>query len=202
MGRPMRPGRHAAPDRSFSRSTSSALFRGLALLAAIVVLGIVLLNSSDDGALPVTTPGASLPQTAPAVVDTTLGIQPTVNVEPGDDVTSTTFGGGVSPGGVLRAPAEVKVIVANGTRVQGLAGKVSDKLGAVGFIMAVPTDVTAKPKPTQVVYVVGYENEARDIANRLNIDPSKVTQLGTASPVADAAGAQVIVVVGAELATV
>ena len=45
----MSPGRHAADDGSFGRSAGGAMLRGALLLAIAVILGVVLLNTFDDG---------------------------------------------------------------------------------------------------------------------------------------------------------
>ena len=41
--------RHAADDGSFGRSAGGAMLRGALLLAIAVILGVVLLNTFDDG---------------------------------------------------------------------------------------------------------------------------------------------------------
>lgn len=176
-----RSGRHAANDGSFGRSAGNAALRGGALLAIAAILGIVLLNAADDNDAfsPVTAGGdsgnggASVTTAAPAGTTTSSSTVP------------------------LRPAAEVKVLAANGTAVRGLAGQVKDRLRAFGYNALAPTDVTKKPVAKSVVYfATGYEGEARQIAEQLEI--ASVAPMPQPVPVVNLQSANVLVVVGTD----
>jgi hypothetical protein len=153
--------------------------RGALLLAVAVFLGVVLLNAAEDG---------------PAQRVTT-GEEPSAQ-EPGPgteapDTTSTT-----AP---IRAPKDVKVLSANGTPVQGAAGRVRDALRAQGYNVLAPLD--ARPAQTSAVYYTPtFEREAEAIAQALALPSSAVQPVPNPPPVPQLREANVVVVVGPELA--
>lgn len=173
-------GRHAADDGSFGRSAGMAAGRGAALLAVAVVLGIVLLNATDDGGGQVTA--------GPSVTADTKGRGTTSTVP-----TSTTT---TLP---ARPPAEVKVLTVNGTDVKGAAGKARDILRTGGYNVLAP--VTGTPGPaTTVYYAPTFDREAGAVAQALALPPGGVQPLPTPPPIADVRGTDVLVVVGPDLA--
>ena len=186
----MKPGRHAAADGSFGRSAGAAGGRGFALIAVALLLGTLVLNATDDEP-----PGARL----------TTGSSPTVDDgDDGDDgadttttlptITSTTL----PP---LRPPAEVKVLVVNGTRTKGAAKKVTDVLAPAGYNTLAPTDAPATDA-SKVYFEVGYEKEAAAVASLLQLPASAVVPIPVPVPVSggNLRGANVLVQVGPELA--
>lgn len=175
----MRRSRSAAHDASFGRSSGIQAGRGAALLAVAVLLGVVLLNAADDPPPERVAAGSS--GTTPSKVTTTTAVTTTVVTLP------------------PRAPADVKVITANGTDVKGVAGKARDQLKAAGYNVLAPTDAT-KATANAVYYVGDFQREAEAVATTLGLPPESVAVLPTPPPLADARGASVIVVVGPELA--
>jgi hypothetical protein len=162
---------------------SSAGARGAVLLAVAVVLGIVLLQAFDTGD-PVgqaVTSGDSN-DTVPTTIGANSG-----TVAP---ATTTTL--------VTRPPAEVKVLVANGTAIRGLGGKTSDALKALTYNVLSPTDTTKALETSSIQYDTGFETEARAIATTLGLPVSAVVPLNS-PPVDDARGASVIVLLGADV---
>ena len=174
----MRRPRSAADDSSFGRSGIQA-GRGAALLAVALLLGVVLLNAADDPPPDRVSAGSS--DTTPSEVTTSTGVTTTVVTLP------------------PRAPADVKVISANGTDVKGVARKATDQLKAAGYNVLAPTD-GQKVTASAVYYVGDFQREAEAIAANLALPPESVAVLPTPPPLADARGASVIVVVGPELA--
>lgn len=153
--------------------------RGAALLVVAVLLGIVLLNAADDA--------------PPARVSTSAGDDSPAEVTTSTMVTTTVVT--LPP----RAPADVKVLTANGTDVRGVAGKAKDQLQAGGYNVLAPTDATKAA--TSAVYFVGdFLREAAVVAATLGLPPESVQPYPTPPPVPDARGASVVVVVGPELA--
>lgn len=174
-----RPG-HAAEDGSFGKSAGMAAGRGAVLLTVAVVLGIVLLNAADDPRPDRVT--AAGPDDDTSDTTTTL-VAPTTTV-----VTVP-----------LRPPPEVKVLAANATSVKGVARKVTDQLKAGGYNVLSPTD--AKPAAASAVYFTGdYQREAETLAAALGLPTTVVAALPVPPPLTDARGANVVVLVGPELA--
>ncbi|MDP8992669.1 MAG: LytR C-terminal domain-containing protein [Actinomycetota bacterium] len=177
----MRPGRHAAEDGSFGRSAGIAAGRGALLLAVAVVLGVVLLNAADD------TPGRVSAGHREERTDTAEEAPPPTTAEPPPTTAAP------------RPPREVKVLSANGTKVNGAAGRVRDTLRARGYNVLAP--VEAKPANASAVHFTpGYERDAQAVAEVLKLAPTAVQPLPDPPPLADVRGANVVVVVGPDLA--
>jgi len=180
----MRRGQHAADDGSFGRSAGGAMARGVALIVVAVLLGVILLRATDDAEpfRAVDTNGST------ATTDTTV---------PGDDPvtdpTDTTLP-------EARNPAEVTVLVANGARINGLAGRVSDQLKAANYVVAEPDNTKAPADASMVFYAAGYEADAAAVAALLSPAPA-TAPLPEPPPVDDMKGAQILVVAAADLAT-
>ena len=165
------------------RRTSPA--RGIALIATAVIIGLFVLRNGFD---------------APEGGDI---------VAPVDESTATTAAsGGASDGGespgttaapAARPPAEVTVIVANTTTVSGAAGAMSDTLAGLSYQTAGPTDADPELQNTQVLFAEGFQAEAAALAAAIQAPPESVQALPDPPPV-DPAGAQVVVMLGADLA--
>ncbi len=107
----------------------------------------------------------------------------------------------IDPG--LTAAASVRVLVANATGVEGLAGSVSNTLEIdSGYTMLPATNATegTNGATTAIYYSTGSEIAARGVAEALGLDPNGVLPIPTLAPVADATGANVLVVAGDDLA--
>lgn len=179
--RPDRGGRRPPPGAGASTGA-----RGAVLLAIAVVLGIVLLNAFDR---------------VPSSVDVDsildgLGTSTTVagtgsTVAP--IVTTTTR--------AARAPADVTVLVGNGTDVRGLAGLTATTLKGIGYNALSPTDTTGPVEVTKVLFSPGFEAEARAVAATLGLAPTAVeaATAGNAPPITDTLGANLVIVLGADI---
>ena len=186
----MRPGTHAAGDGSFGRSAGMQVGRAVVLLAVAILIGVALLrhNSTSTGRIV-----SSTPTTAPSATGTS--ISPRTTAPPTTAPTSTT-----AP---LRAPQDIKVLVANGTSTNGLASTVKSKLQAEGYQTLTSTNA---PRATASViyYRPGYQNEAKAMSQFLNLSPTSVQPMPAQAPVSDAtaaAAANIIVVAGPDLAS-
>lgn len=174
----MSRGRHAAADGSFGRSAGSAALRGAILIAAAILLGVVLLQATDSPE-----PFAGIDSGGDASTTTTEA----------DDATSTTTT--LAP----RPPAEVKVLVANGSGVAGAAGRVRDQLAAKNYNVLAATDATSSASASVVYFNEGFETEATVLASELATPPA-VQPMPPEPPVTDLRGADVLVVLAADLA--
>ena len=183
----MTRGRHAADDGSFSRSMGGAAGRGAFLLVVAVTLGIVLLQAFDRGS----DPFASSLRTASTTPVTT-------RTPPRGAVSATTT---TTP---AHAPVNVKVLTANGSGVQGAAGRVGDVLRQAGDNVLSPTNTPKNVSASAVYFAPGFEADARLVAQKLSLPESSVQPLPTGPAltdlVADTKGAEVLVTVGPDLA--
>jgi hypothetical protein len=170
-----------------SSAGGSAGAKGAFLLVVAAILGIVLLQAFDtdfDGGSGV---GVD-------VTGTTLG--------PGGSTATTAPGGAVvttPPTVPTKAPAEVAVLVANGTGIRGLGGQTADQLHTLGYNTLTAVDATKPLDATSVQFAAGYENEAKAIALTLGL-PGTAAQALNSPAVPDTQGAHVIVLLGADVA--
>ena len=167
------------PPTGPTRGTSPV--RGVVLVAVAVVLGFFVLRAIDD------TGGA------PGVTDT--------------ETTSTGEEGqaGETPDATEpEAPAprpvgEVTVLVANASGVSGAAGTQRDLLAGAGYLTVEPTNAPENLDATQVLAVAGYEADAAALASQIAAPPESVQPMPEPPPV-DPAGAQIVVLLGTDLA--
>jgi LytR cell envelope-related transcriptional attenuator len=173
----------AQMDVERPRRTSPA--RGVALIATAVIIGLFVLRNGFE---------------------TTGGDGPSPQVEASDTTDTTAAdGGGEAPTETTappapRAPAEVTVLVANTTDVSGAAGGLTDNLVGKGYQAAPPTDGQPALEQTQVLFVEGFEAEAQAVAATVGAPAEAVQPMPATPPVGDLAGAQVLVMLGSDLA--
>jgi hypothetical protein len=181
----VRPGSHSAGDRSFGQSAGIHAGKAFGLVAAALLIGVVLLHH-NGGPVRVSAVGQT----------TTTARQSTSTTVPG--TTETTALG-------LRAPADIKVLVANGTTVGGLATRVSDKLHNLGYNTLASTNTSAKGVTATVVYYgPGYQQEATVLATQqLGLKATAIQPMPPPGqvPVANLNGANIVVIAGADLGT-
>ena len=151
------------------------------LLGVAVLLGLLLLNTTDAAPQRVTTG------------TTTGGTADTSPLDPDDSDP-------VEPADMARPPGEVNVLVANATRTEGLASRITERLRVAGYMVKPPTDAP-KEDASVVHFASGYEVEARIVAETLELPPSAVQPMPTPAPVSDLREAHVLVLAGPELAT-
>lgn len=121
---------------------------------------------------------------------------------PADDTGADT-GAEDDPAPVLHEPAQVRVLVVNGTEVSGAAGQVNNDLIALGYNGLQPTNTNpvGAAEATAVYYEPGFELDARNLAQRLNAPPTAVEPLPEAIPVDDLLEANVVIILGPDLVT-
>ena len=157
--------------------------KGVILVVVAVLIGFALLQDQDSSTAEVAVGAADDPAE-------------TVDDEAEDDgaaeATTTTV--------AARPPSEVKVLVANGSEVNGAAGAQSDALEALGYVTANPANAELVPA-TVVYFTPGYQAEADELAAAIDADPGAVNPLPTPAPVADMQLSNVLLVVGPDLAT-
>ena len=164
-------------DRLAPEGKVSNTGRAVLLLALFVVLFIALLHELDNSPSLSTTKAHTSKPAQQAVAPVTTTTQP------------------------ARSPDQVKVLVANGVGVSGAASKVAGRLQPIGYILAKPGDTTNKQVTSAVEFAPGYQAEAQALASSLGMAASAVQPIPNPIPVPDMQGANVVVVVGNDLAS-
>ncbi len=177
----MKRGQHAADDGSFARSAGGAALRGAALIFVAVVVGVVLLNATEG----------SEPFTAEPDRRTTTTAPPDEDDEPPTETTVPA-----------RDPAEVRVLVANGSGIAGAAGRLTDQLNAVNYNVLAPGNTNPpRIESSAVYYAPGFQAEAEALA-RLLQPAVTVAPMPDPLPVDDLKEADVLIVLAEELRVV
>lgn len=160
--------------------------KGAILVAVAVLIGFVLIR--DDGI-----------RTQSSAVGADIGVEVD---DPGDTPPDDTTDDPTDDSAPdARDPADVRVLVANGTTVAGAGSRFTDTLTAAGYQAAAPTNAIDQAVEATIVYFTGgYEAEARAVAAALGSSSDSVMALPTAPVVNDYALANVVVVVGADMA--
>jgi len=156
---------------------ASAGFRGALLIAVAVLVGAGLL-AGGFGESKVAT-SRSTPTTKPS---TTVPGSTTLVVQAHD-------------------PAQVKVLVLNGSGKSGVAKAGAELLKAANFTTLDPSNAKGATVATSIVYfVAGYDADAQAIAAKLGLAATAAQPLPVPAPdtVADAKDANIVVVVGSD----
>jgi hypothetical protein len=189
------PGSHAAGDGSFARSAGIQTGRAALLIAVAVLIGVLLLHRSPA-------PGGSGASISTGGGTTTPTITETTAVAgPGATTGTSTRTNTPTTAANLRAPQDIKVIVANGTTTAGLAARVSNLIHGKGYNTLASTNATVKPPSTIIYFAPSYSADAAALASKLNLPASAVQAMATPPPVANLNGANILVVIGPDLAS-
>jgi hypothetical protein len=168
-------GRYTASDSSFAQSTGNAATKGLVLIAVAVVIGFLLLwqggvggdsspevAAADDASIDAGNEDASSGGTDDAPADDGSGDGDDAALD--EDSGATTDTTPVTP--TTRPLGEVKVAIANGVGVSGLAGQQSELLKTAGFV-TIAVNAKNNTELSAVYYVDGYALEAEAVALEL-----------------------------------
>jgi hypothetical protein len=168
------------------QGTDPASIRGIAILAVAVVLGFLLLGGSDELSLS-TTSKSSANDPAPSTTAFTAPQQAPVQT--------------TAPGaGAARQPAEVKVIVLNGSGglAKGVAGSSTTKLSELGYQTLEPSNAAVAREVTVVLFAQGFQANAEAIKTGLGLSGT-VELMETPTP--EAKDANVVVLLGQDAAS-
>jgi hypothetical protein len=162
--------------------------RGAALIIAALVIGFLLLHDLDD----TSDIGGGSVSAGRTEETTTTEARPVVTVP----LTTTA---------PPKAPKDIKVLVINGTTTAGAASRVATALKPAGYNILRAVDASAQVKATtkaSAVYYVtrDYEREAKAIQLALALPPTPVTAVPTPPPAPEVNTANVVIVVGPDLA--
>lgn len=165
------------------------------LLIGALIVGPPDVVPNDVVLVDVPTTTTTVPATTTTAVVESNGPDPSGPTA--DVTTTTTIAATTTTIAVIRS--DVRIVVANGTPVVGLAGNTADALGAAGFTNTATTDTA--PLDTTVVYAKpGFEAAAALVAQTLGLPPETVQPYpGTTFTSIDGDG-DVIILVGADRA--
>jgi hypothetical protein len=161
--------------------------RAAAIVVLAVALGVILLEVGTRA--PTGLAAGTLP---PGALPTTTVPGNTGTTHPTTATTATT-------GPIDRA--SVKVLLANGSSINGAASSYTTLLSHQGWGTLTAVTADAKVGTSTVYYAPGQQVAAADIASSLALAPSAVQALTAAVPVPGTAGAAVVVLIGTDLAT-
>jgi len=176
---PLPPDSRPGPPPRHSGGEPIALGKALVLAALAVVIGVF---CADVGSRPVVDTGTASSTPSPTTTTTTLA------GHPAPTTTTTT-----APN-----PA-VKVVVANGGTVTGAAAFFTAKLDAKGWSTLTPTNATSV-SASAVYYAPGDQGPADTVATSLGLSPTVVHPISTVTPATGITGADVVLIVGPDLA--
>jgi hypothetical protein len=186
------PGSHAAGDGSFARSTGIQAGRAALLIGAAVVVGALLLRHSPT-ATPVKVGGTATTGTSQSQTSSSIGgaTRPPTTAKSSNPTATAA----------LRAPQDIKVLVANGTSTSGLASRISDRVKGFGYNPLASTNSSQKPASTIIYFQPSYSNDAAALAGRLSLAPTAVQAMPQPPPVTNLNNANILIVVGPDLAS-
>ncbi len=173
------PGRYAASDNSFTKSTATAAARGGILIAIAIVIGVLLLWQGYDSDDPITTATDDSDETGDDAEDEEETPTTTVAEDADEDDTATTAPPTTAAPVVVDPPNSVKVAVLNGRGEPGLAGSRKDHLTTAGYVAEGFNADTFDKEFSRVYYTPGYEDEAELVAVALNGSPSVIERAPT-----------------------
>lgn len=165
--------------------SGTRVVRAAFVLAVVIVLGILLLPSATRGPRAVSTPATTGHHAITPPTTTTTS-----------PVTTTTL--------PVVPHQSIKVLVANGTSTAHGASEVRTWLGNHDFDTSpFPPYNTTTPETADAIYVVngGTTPMAIEVADALTLGASVVQSAGSKPPVQTTAGADIVVVLGTDLAT-
>ncbi|HEY3722822.1 MAG TPA: LytR C-terminal domain-containing protein [Acidimicrobiia bacterium] len=155
----------------FGRSVAFSAARGAALIGIAVIIGIVLLQVIDDGTSgPIGDGGSSA--SAGGTTNTTAAGSGTTS-----DSSSTTSTTASTP---VKPPAQVVVLVLNGSGRPGAATAQSNALKAKGYQTLVPADATGRAGSI-VYFKPSFDRECTTVAASVDGAP-KVEAIPTPPP--------------------
>lgn len=181
--------------------------KGVLLIIAVITAGIIVLNQGFDKDSSATSVSVPSTQETQETQEQSQEIEQETNTPP-QDSSEENNGEEVNEGNpststsVLHPPAEVRVLVANGTDVTGAAGATLDTLVAnagyngVGAVNDLGEEVLLE---TFIYYSQGYDLDAQNVRLIINGDSSNVLPLPEILPIDDLSDANVLVHVGADL---
>ena len=178
---PQRSGHRLPVDRA-------VILIGLFVMVTVLLLGQLHTPSSNSS-----TSTATTTATSPSTTATTGGVASTTTTKPATTTTTTA---------ASKAKASnVPVLVANASGKPGAAASIANELQVAGWNVQAPVNAATNVTTSNVYYVAGQKATATAVAASLHLTPSAVLPYTTAAPVSTIGTAEVLVVIGPDLAT-
>ena len=185
----MTAGAHDAGG-GFGRSAGANAARGIMVIVAAVVVGLLLMSRglSDRG--------GEADAAASSTTATTAETEPAVSES--STTTQTVMEETTTPLEPARDPSEVAVLVLNGTDgLKGVAGRGTEKLKESNYVTRDPKNADVVG-PSVILFTDGFEAEAIAVAEVYGVSPDAVVKPfdPATSPIADTQDADIIVRIG------
>lgn len=139
-------------------------------------------------------------QLHPGTATTTAGSAATTTPATTPGTATTTAPGPSTTTGATTPPSHVTVLVANGSTVSGEATRISTQLHTAGWDTLPPVNTATNVSSSTVYYAPGFQASATSIASSLGVPAARVQPLSASVPVSSVAGADVVVVIGPDVA--
>lgn len=175
--------------RSPEHGPRTNLVRGVVLIVVAIAIGAFVLHRSTA------VPASAVATQATTTTAPSSGAHPSTTVASGSQPPSSTSST------ALRPPSQVTVLVANGTQTTGAAARVQSLLQKSGYDVLSATNSKIPASTSAVYYASGFSSEAVAAAELLGLAPSAVSAMPSSAPVANLRGADVLVLVGPNLAS-
>jgi hypothetical protein len=175
-------------DGTSGHSAGTHAVKAVLLVGIAVLIGVIVLHRNAAG--PVTV--AAVSSTTTRFAPTTTTPSPATSAPGAPSSTSATTA-------AARPPSSVKVLVANGTDIAGLAGRVATKLRVAGYDTLASTNASVKVQATSVYYAPGYQADAEAVATAIGAPPGAVKAIPAQLPVGSLSGANVLVIAGPDI---
>ena len=120
--------------------------------------------------------------------------------KPSADSGSSTATTQPSGGSTTIPKSQTKVQVANASSTSGAATKITQMLQLAGWNTLPPVNATVQVPKSVIYYAPNHKTAGLEIASELHLTASSVQPMTTSVPVAGAAGDDVVVMVGPDLA--
>jgi hypothetical protein len=165
----------------FARSVAFSAVRGAALIGLAVIIGIVLLQVIDDGTSGPIGDGGSV----------SAGGTTATTATPSSNSTGTTVP--TTAAAPVKPPAQVAVLVLNGSGRVGAATAESNSLKGSGYQTLTPADAT-KRTGNIVYFKPGYDRECALVAN--SVGGNAKTEAIPTPPPTGSENASCVVIIG------
>ena len=214
MTGPIPPGEEGDPrggPRNSGPRERISLPKAFVLLVVAVILGVILLNVATRGTTSSTTTTTTTTTSHGATTTTRPGSSTTAH--PGSSTTaapSTTAPHGSTTTTPTTRPtttpttapkSSTKLLVANGTSTPNAAANYTTRLQRAGWSTLSPVDTTTPVSTSAVYYASGHKTEAQSLATSLGLKATAVQPLTTSVPVSGTTGADLVLVLGPDLAS-
>ena len=103
--------------------------------------------------------------------------------------------------GATVALDSIHVLVANATETNGVAGAVTQFLASKGFATLTAVNALVKVTASEIFTVGGATADTSVVASALNLPATSIEPAAQGAPVSSTTGANVVVIVGPDLAT-